>query len=425
MQPVSKLPNVQVYFVIGQIAPMLRFFQGSIVLLILAILPPAFALDVEATGQAVIHNNDIGLAREQAINDAKQQASLQAGAYISSTQQIDDGILSMDNLRIATQGRLDNVRVLREYIQNQRLHVTIQASVLINPLCPNGNSGNSFRKTVAIAAFPLANPSQANLGGLTDIEYQLAQLLARELNQQDSLTALNAGHILLHQDPQNAATTELLDGSLTTLLQHSRQLDVQYIVAGVIRDLSMHDNTVINTQNWLMDTYNRLDVKSPRHHRQFALDLFIYEGLSGRLLQQTHYQTQGRWPFSANQHPGFASAEFFASDYGTQVAALLQRMTREVADTLRCQPFSARITQLQGDRIWIDAGINSGLHPGDRLSVLRKHSLYDPNGTTRTELINTTLSVQIDQVHANSAQGVLSSQASEQNIQAGDIVRFW
>lgn len=406
---------------------MLRFFHVCVLYLsLLFAYTPTFAATwVEAIGQAPIAGNK-ALAREQAIADAKQQAALQAAAFISSTQQISDGILEIDNLRISTQSVISNVEVIDEKRIGDRLHVRIRAEVEVSTPCSNGSSGNSFRKSVAITAFALEHPLQASRGNLRNVESQLSAILAQNLNQQAGIQALNASQLNLHPHLSTATTQQYDHGALTTMLNNTQSLEAQYIVSGVVRDLSMLDPAAANEQNWLISFYNEQDFKSDKHLRNFAVELFIHDGFSGALIEQRLYQTQGRWNFSDQEYPGFGSPAFFNSHYGEAVQKLVNKISHELKNTLRCQPFSARITQAEDNTLWINAGRNSGLNPGDKLSVYRKSTHYDPTtGQTNSELNNTRLTLTISQVHAATANGSLNGSATQSNIQPGDVVIFW
>ena len=109
-------------------------------------------------------NKDIVSAREAAIRDASQQASMQAAVYISSSQVVRDGILAIDNMQISTLGQVSDIEVVSEKIMGSTLHVRIKANVNIDEGCSNGNN-NQYKKTIALAGFPLIKPSQASLGG--------------------------------------------------------------------------------------------------------------------------------------------------------------------------------------------------------------------------------------------------------------------
>ncbi|BBB28523.1 flagellar assembly protein T N-terminal domain-containing protein [Neptunomonas japonica] len=405
---------------------MLRHFQDyffSIIILLCSTY--ASATTVEATGQALIHNNNISQAREQAIADAKQQASLQAAAYISSTQQVEDGILEIDNMRISTMSQLSNIKIIDEKLFGKKLHVRISADIDTKTTCENGNTGNSFRKTVAITAFPLEHPLQASLGYLRSAESNLATQLVSRLNTTQGISALNAGNLLLHKQLGTATSRQLDNGALTTMLPYTQQLDSQFIISGVIRDLSMLKPNTTSEKNWLIDTYNKLDYKSKKHLRNFSVDLFIHDAFSGTLLEQKSYSTQGRWNHSETDRVGFATPAFFSGDYGQNVKTLLDNISTDLSQSLRCLPYSARITRTEENKLWINAGKESGLSRGDKLSVYRKTMFYNQSSQPTTELINTRLTMIVDEIQPTVVKGHIDSLTTQHNIQPDDIVMFW
>ncbi|MBY4675638.1 flagellar assembly protein T N-terminal domain-containing protein [Marinobacterium arenosum] len=389
----------------------------------------AQAVSVVAEGRALIFNNDLVAAREAAIQDAAQQAAMQGAVYVSSNQQVRDGILEIDDMRIATLGKVSNIEILDKKVEGRQFIVRIRAEVITDQGCSNGNgngNGNSYRKSVAVAAFPLQTPAQASLGALHDIESGLAEQLYRRLNDADFLQALNAGHLNLHPDLQIASSRQLSDGVLTTVVANSQNLDVQYIVSGVIRDLSMQNPDTVNEQNFFIDLYNRLDYKSKKHLRVFALDLFIHEGFSGALLWQKRYQTAGLWHYEPERRTGFNTAAFAKTNYGHAVGKLLGEIDRELTDQLRCRPFSARITRTEDKRVWINAGELDGLHVGDRLTVYRRSTAYTANGLQSvSQLSNSRVTVTIEELQPTFAVGRLSADSGSMNIRPDDIVKSW
>ncbi|KAA0874658.1 flagellar assembly protein T N-terminal domain-containing protein [Nitrincola tapanii] len=383
----------------------------------------ASPLWVEAEGSATIINGDLGNARRSAVAQASELAALQAAAYISTTTEIQGGILQMDNLRMSSLGRLSNVEVIDERIQGTILKVRIRAEVSVDQGCPDGRAEVAYRKSLGFTAFPIQHPQQAATGALQNAATELPNLLARRLSHETGLHTILATHLSLHPNLQQAPTRQLADGTLTQATAHSETTQVHFLISGVIRDLSQANPIGPREPNVVTDLYRRLDYASQHHLRQFALDLFIHDALTGQLMFQQHYQTQGRW--NAREKPlGFASAGFWQEDYGQAVERLIRQMSQEISEQLRCQAFSARITQTEGNRVWINAGSLSGLKPGDRLSVYRRQTHYDTLHQPYSELQNARVTLTLDQVEASFASGTLNTQtASSVNIQRDDWVR--
>lgn len=403
--------------------PMLRI---PLLLLLSLLWLPVHAITMEAEGRALIFNTDIDSARQAAIKSASQQASLQASAYISSTQSINQGVLSIDNMQVSTLGMISNVEILDEKIQGRMLWLKIRAEVDFEEGCAGGVDGHGYQKSAAIAAFPLLHPQHANLGNLANIQTEFSAQLSNALNQNSNLRALNAGQLNVHPSSQTAPSRQLSAGTLTTVLDHTRQLDMQYIVSGVIRDLSMQDPSVVATErNILVDLYNKMDYRSQRHLRTLALDLFIHDGFSGALLLNKQYSIAGRWNLSPETRTGFASAAYWQQDFGQQTRSLVNQISNDLDEALRCMPFTARITRSDNEYLWFNAGALAGIKNGDKLTVYRKSSFFTDDMRSHVQLINTRSTLTVTEVQPLFAIGRLSQDSGSYNIQPDDVVIAW
>lgn len=383
--------------------------------LLLSLGTQAQAQSMQAEGRAIIVGADLASARRAAIQDATEQAALQAGAYISVNQQMTDGILDIDNLHMASAGKVRNVQLLDEKRQGNWLLVRISADVDSTQGCSN-DSAHQYRNSLAVTAFTLQQPKDASLGSLGNIEQALALDISQALSLNPRLDALNAGSIRLIDDPLSAPTRQLDNGRLQTWLPQSGKLGPQYIISGVVRDLSMQNPAVHSEQNIIKHWINRAQRQDERYLRNFAIDLFVHDALSGALLLSHQYQTQGLWNLPMEQRTGFATAAFWQQDYGRKTRDLLDKLAQELGDELACLPFRAPISRVQNNRVWFDAGSNAGIAKGDRLSLLRLDRLHG------NSLENSSQTLIVDDVQALSASGTLGNNSEVFNIQRGDLV---
>ncbi|MCJ8300171.1 MAG: flagellar assembly protein T N-terminal domain-containing protein, partial [Pseudomonadales bacterium] len=176
------------------------------------------AVTVQATGQALIVNGDLSSARSIAINRARQQAALQANAFISTQQHLKQGVITQDQLSITSLANVGRTQVLSETVKSNILSVLISVDIVSRNQCSNGNAANNYRKRIAIAAFPMLDPRQSKIGRLRNIESSLASELVKRLADDNNIEALNAGHLMLQSEVAIAATQQLAQGSLTTVL---------------------------------------------------------------------------------------------------------------------------------------------------------------------------------------------------------------
>ena len=381
---------------------------------------PVFALTIEAEGSAPIIDNNLGQARELALGRAREQASLQGSAWISTTQEVRDGILEIDNMRVSSLTELSNIRIIDEYIQDNQLVVRILAEAEPRTGCANGQSPLAYRKTLAIAGFALARPGDARYGNLESIQQELATLLTQKLSD-STLNVLDRGSLQLlgaqEQPPQ-----QLPEGALSRHLDYAQPQQTQFLVTGIIRDLGMHNPAGPRPPNLLLDTYNRLDYASSKHLRNFVLDLYIYDTFTGQRLWQKSFATAGRWNRPAHEKTGFGSALFWQEEFGQKVQATLEEMAAYLDQTLMCEPFRTRITRTEGSNAWISAGSLAGLKPGDRLNVYRLYTHYDANNQPYPELRNTHQTLVLEEVQPRLSRGLLPADSRSLNIQQDDIV---
>ncbi len=380
----------------------------------------AHALTVEAEGRAPIVGQDIVSARQAAIEDASQQAAMQAAVYVSSEQVIRDGILEIDNMQVKTLGRVSNIELLDERVTGAFLQVKIRAEVDTEQGCSN-DSQNNYRKTVVFTGFPFQHPLQANLGKLDDMPHALPARLQRLINEHSPQHAINATHVTFIQSPQAGLVTPIDTDRLASLQHQLNEPGINYVVSGVLSDLSMLDPRTLSEDNFFFDLYNRLDYKSRKHLRNFKLDLFIHDGFNGALIWQHSFQTAGLWNLPENAKVGFDNQGFLQQEYGRKIDQLLNQASTEIAKTIQCQAFKARILEAEGNTLWLSAGQAQGLNIGDRLTIYRQESRFIA-GKTQQRVLKTTTSLTIKQVNPDSAMGLISGDVRQYNIRPGDLV---
>lgn len=400
---------------------MFNLAKRLIVILFLCISSAGHAVLIEAEGRAIVANGDLRSAREAAIQDASRQASLQAAVYVSSNQVVRDGILEIDNMQISTLGQVSNIEILDERLNGNVLKIRIRADVLIDTGCENGVT-NTYTKTLAVAAFPVQNVSHLQLGGLGNTSVAFSNQLNRSILQQEQLDVINISTVNVLTNPAQAGTAELADGALASALHNINRYEVNYVVSGIIRDMSMVDPRTHKAKNYFIDQYNRLDYLSKKHLRTFVVEVFIHDGFTGNLVMQQEYQTAGLWSSNPRLKTGFGTAAFNQLEYGQKIAALRQEIATDIAERFECEPYTARIDRVEDNTIWISAGASAGIQEGDKLTVYRSSSFFTPDQKERIQLDNTRQTLTIENVQGTFSSGRISTTAQQNNIRPGDFV---
>lgn len=395
-----------------------------LLLLLSFLISPAYAITVEVTGSAPL-TGSVSYAREQALEDAMRQASLRAGAQVSSTQLMSKGVVEQDDVKVRSQAQLKNVEVLWEDHNEGLYQVSIRADVKPEAMCPA--STQHYRKAVAVAGFGLARPDQATLGRLQNIEQDLPRVLVNTLNDRGAIHALDATSTSLYQDPRRAPSAETSQQRLTTSVALATELGAQYVVSGVVRDLAMvgdaadEIHSAPSEARWL----SLVGLGAQDHSRRFVVDVFVHDGLSGAMLFQRSYSTEGDWNRARTENTGFASPQFWNSGYGQQVRELLVGVVDDVDEVLRCQPFMARIVKARGNRLHIEASAGAGIRPGDKFKVYRTGTFYNLDLEPRTELSDMATEVVVKQVQPQFVVAEMKLSAEHLAIQRDDLVVAW
>jgi hypothetical protein len=366
---------------------------------------------------------DLIASRDDAIRDALRQASLQVGGSIHSSQMLVDGLVPQDHTQLKTNGQFRHVRVLNEKLHNGIIEVKIRAEIIEGGQCKT-NQGNGYRKAVAVAGFALQNPKDAVLGGLYNIEQRLSGVLSKTLNARHRLHAMDSGHVLLFSSVDRAPSSQNNLQRLTNGVELAKVLGAQFVISGVIRDLAMINPDADVERIWDIPL-DSIGLSRDKRDRNFVLDVYVHDGISGSLMFQNTYATSGRWEYDNYKRTGFATPEFWKVDYGMQVKSLLSKVVNDLNQNLGCQPYMAKIIHTEGDYVKVDTGGSVGMRPGDELTVFRTSTFYNLDQEAMTQLKDTKVKATITQVQPKFAIAKLNKTPSRYAIQREDVMVAW
>ena len=392
-----------------------------LVALAVVVSAPAFSEWVEVTGSASIKDVSYAEAREAARQDALRQAMLKFGVRLTSHQSMKNGVLVSDELSTDSQVSIRREEIREETIDEERISIVYAADLERVPECPGSDAGK-YKKSLAVLGFQLQVPGEAAIGGLHGIEHGLTHALVDALSEHETMVLFQRGYDAAFADAYNAPTS--LDGQrmLTQAMSYAKQLNVQFVISGVVRDLGLVNPNAYSTSFW------RRSIKffaQANERRMFSVDLFVHDGLSGELVWQSNFATEGAWSADIEEQIGFGSQVFWKMGYGQAIAALLDDMAYSLDQQLRCQPFMTRIARVDGKILHFGSGASSGLKPGDKLSIYRSYNYRDAFQRTGIELNNTKTVLTVSQVHPNFASGTVNIDPGRINIQQDDVLIIW
>lgn len=367
---------------------------------------PAQAQWIVAQGSAPIVDSDVDLAREQAVQDALRQAMLQAGASVSSIQGLSNGALTKDQFQIRSNSEIRQYNLLEEARHNDRLSVKLRAYVVAER---SRCLGGQYAKGITLIRFRLAEPDQASYGQLYDINRELTRQLFNRLGllRQNFVTRrwLDAN---LGLDPRRLEFGE--SGYVRQMQSLAADTDSQYLLFGVIEDMSLRDADGNTLTRWLKDPV-----------RQFALQIYLFDGLTGELVDQGRYQSSATWPFDKQEQVDVGGQPFWRSSYGREVSAQLDKVAVDLQMKLQCTKPIARILRVDGDQYHINLGKRHGIKVGDRFYIEQKANFNDEQGHERIIRNPTMTSMEVKRVYNNNAILMPGSRYAPANIQPNDL----
>ncbi|TBR37701.1 hypothetical protein CBF23_013925 [Marinomonas agarivorans] len=402
---------------------MLRIAYWLSVFVLTLTAQASFSQTVEASGQAVIYNNDLIDARYRATEQALKQAVLQANAKVVTNDTLINGELNSSS-SLTGIGRTQKSNIINEVREGNILTVTLLTEVTADHICSNGST-NLYRKSVGVTGFALQTPQQTNLGAIHSIPRQLPRDLVKIINAQGSLQALAATNIQIYPDLINAPASTNSDGSLTDIAQIGESLGVQYVMAGVIRDLGAtndHNPYKARTFNYFNDVPEE---QKDYEIRNIALDVYLYDAFSGALLFEESYQEAGVWDLDRHRKVGYGSSQFWATEFGQSVQQVMHQAALDANTKLKCQPFMANIFRTEGNRVHINAGSVAGIKLGETFKAYRRYEIFNQLQDRTTQLNNANVTITIKQVQPNFSIGELNVDTKLLNLQPQDVVIAW
>ena len=376
---------------------------------------------IQVTGRASLDHGRYDLAREQAMKDALRQAVYQYGVDVDSYQTVQNGVVQKDTLNLTSRAQVNQSVIHSEKQENGFLLLTLNVDMSSRPLC-EATQSSQYKKKVAVLGFSVQVPAQASMGGLKNIDRGLSSQLSQRLREQDALVVYEQSQVALHADLRNAPSHYTGQLTLSNAADYAKQAGVQFVVSGVIRDMSLEDSDAFTTNYW---TKLKRLVGKTNQNRQFVVDVFVHDGFSGEIVWQKQSSTHGKWQADLTEQVGFESPEFWDEEYGQQIALVLKNMASDVIEQVQCQPFMTRISRVEGKTLHFSSGASSGIRPGDTLVLYRTSNFYDSDRLSGVELENVKIALTVSQVHPNFASGTISVEPGRLNIQEDDLLIAW
>ncbi len=332
------------------------------------------AAELTVEGSAPIRNGDVGQARELATRRALASAAALGSANISSQTLVRDGVVVNDTAQLRSSACTESSQLLGETIGKDELTQRLQVTMRDGGTCRQSCQQTTINRLI-VAGFSVEHPEQilpvekSWLTNMTPVE------LARWIEKRRQVLVVHDATAFPHLSPDRAPKPYLTvsdrETPFSVLARHHRG---QYVLAGVYRDIGFVDNGLFDK-----GIFNRGLLGKTRH---IEIDAFIHDGVNGAVLDRKTFSAVAEGQVLMTPRPAVGTAEFYSSDLGRVWGRLVSDIADWATDKIACIPFVARVLKIEGQKIYLDAGADSGLSVGDTLVL---HTWRRPPAPVRGE----------------------------------------
>lgn len=377
-------------------------FVAAAVCLQLMATGQSYAVWYETQGQSIVINGNKVQAKHQATEEALRQAMLFAGASVRSVQQLTDGLLNDDRMEISATGEVRQLELISETWHDDAVTVRIRADIFPSQ---QQCAAELVSKTIATSYFPLLERQHAQDGQVQELSRLVTAQLKREFDQSAQHAVIsNVEPYVVHWQSRQ------IRDQATALATQTKS---QFVLAGVIEDLSVYRPETSSLAFWRDDTATR----------SFRLNVELIDGINGAPLLNKTYEMESEWEFDRFAQVDASSLQFWQSAYGLALQNQLRQLQSDVDSTLACVPATGRVISINGgNELSVSLGRQHGLKPGDTLSIYQIQEVTDYRGVKFTQYHLYPEKVTVIEAYADNARVKAANGAFLANIQANDFV---
>lgn len=251
----------------------------------------------------------------------------------------------------------------------------IEPEVSPSPTCDFPSS--KYRKKITASFFPKQNTTDVGIIDYYGFEKGIGTEILQRLSDTGNFLVKHGEHINLYPDTGTAPyihTTDTADGT-SLLATIEKKLDVQYVISGVIRDISYSDfsNSIalpfglsINKDLFV----SPINQPNTANKRNLVIDFYLHDTQTEELISSRHYSHYIDADMVKPERAiAFSSQEFFTTAYGKLFNEILIDETTAIIKTLACRPYTVKIIDKDKKNIYLNAGSQNRVKTGDILNL--------------------------------------------------------
>jgi len=370
----------------------IRLSLKAFFFLLLATVADAEALPINTVrviGNAEIVLADIDTSRKNAIADALKQAEMSLGVYVVSSEHTGQFGEDSSSQIVRANHSLISYQVVKEWESANSYHVELIVRGMENSLASTG-----VKKKILFLQFEASNSLQVE--DIRNPYSELPKLLAYRFETRGGVISSFINGILPNENE------ELRRNAVVKL---AKDTGAQFIVAGVIEEAGINKEGVWGS-----------------YVRSFRVRITLYDGITGATLRSFVLAESAKGRVEIGADKSFGGRAFLATESGKSINRLGNLIVSQIASTIECLPFSARIVRVDKDLIYLDAGATSRLAVGDKLTVFSLASHFPTATAAATEEPIASINLYI--IHPLISTANVDQKYKEVEIKAGNIARI-
>ncbi len=274
-------------------------------------------------------------------------------------------------MQVRSSQKIEKSEIIGESIKDDILTITIRATTNDKSDACNFRA-SQYRKKIAATLFQMQYPAHLGITDFYDFDKGISTEILNRLSKTGNFLTREASDLSLYEDLSQAPfITKVTDTDDTLLSQIALNRNVQYVISGVIRDLSAQLESDKNKYTSYLPSFNAfMGFQRKATKRNIVIDFFLHDTLTGELLSKTHYaHSIEEDNVIPEQAIAFGTKAFFDTAYGRLFDRILNLETANIQRVLSCRPFTMKVIDQKDGKLYLDAGISNKVHAGDVLTV--------------------------------------------------------
>ncbi len=319
---------------------------------------------VAVTGIASMVGVERAYARQMAIRNGLEIASMQSNLNVSSRQDVENFALKNQASRFTTNSKVERFGIMGEYADEEQNQYEVELNVCLteDPNACGNIFGTHYQNRIVVAPVIIENSYEArdiaNLlpGYQLELQRRLMEAGYRNLETIEYVQAVEPGRMI----------TPNLSPEVLQPIQD--QTGGQFLLMSVVRSASAHSEN-----RSIMDGVRRFyDIEVDPNRRYVELDWYLVDLNKQRIVKQKREGFEIKGDARVGRDRPFGTAAFFKTHTGQAFNAILNQQVDNIGQHMRCELLETEVIDVRNGEYVLFLSEESGVQVGDQLAVYQR-----------------------------------------------------